>query len=351
MEVTGSRGHGDHGGHGVTGSSGASRATNRGAIGCASLERHGDLTEAWRKLARRQTVPECEAVRSWFVIPALGVACGGAAIALGITPVVALAGAAFAAAVRAMSGESPAALAAAAVAPLLAVASFAEAGGEPTHAALALAAAGWTVVELARPASATASPLVAVLPATVAAVLDPSFVALIAITGLRLITTPWQRPRWVVVVPVAGVIAILLAVVAGTRWPGLGLRWFGAAAHPVSPAALAALAGAALGPLTAVAAIAGLAGLARARYAELALAAAIAGAILVDLRAGAFSLATIGLAALLAGLAIGRLAAIIRISSGQAVAGATAGLLVVLPPVWTTVEHRSPAAHTGHASR
>ena len=290
-------------------------------------------------------------MRSWFVIPAVGVACGGAAVALGITPAMALVGAAFAAAVRAVAGESPAALTAAVLAPLLAVASFAEAGGELGRAAVALAAAGWTVAELARSSDATTSPLVAVLPAAVAAILDPSFVALIAITGVRLVTAPWQRPRWVVVVPVAGLVAILLAVAAGTRWPGLGLRWFGAAAHPVPARALAAHAGAVLGPLTAVAALAGLAGLVRARYAELALAAAIAGAVLVDLRAGELGLATIGLAALLAGLAIGRLAAIIRIPSGQAVVGATAGLLVVLPPAWTAVEHRAPTAHTGHASR
>jgi len=290
-------------------------------------------------------------VRSWFVIPAMGLACGGAAIALGITPLVALVGAAFAAAIRALAGESPAALTAAVLAPILAVASFAEAGGELMRAALALAAAGWTVAELARPADAASSPLVAVLPAAVAAILDPSFVALIAITGVRLVTAPWRRPRWSAVVPVAGLVAILLAIAAGTRWPGLGLRWFGTAAHPVSASMLAALAGAALGPITAVAALAGLAGLTRARYAELAIAAAVAGALLVDLRAGALGLATIGLAALLAGLAIGRLAAIIRIPSGQAVAGAIAGLLVVLPPAWTAVEQRWPAAHTGHASR
>jgi hypothetical protein len=76
--------------------------------------------------------------------------------------------------------------------------------------------------------------------------------------------------------------------------------------------------------------------------------------VLVDLRAGALGVATTGLAALLAGLAIGRFAALIRIPSGQALAGATAGLLVVLPPAWAAVAlhgHRAPVAHTGHASR
>jgi len=286
----------------------------------------------------------------------MGVVCGGAAVALGLSPAVALTAAALAAVVRVLAGDSPAALTGAVVAPILAVASFAEAGGELGRAAIALAAAGWTVTELARPAGApnaqgvTTSPLVAVLPAAVAGILDPSFAALVAVAGARLITMPWPRPRWALAVPVTGALAIVLAVLAGTTWPALGARWFGGAAHPVSVAALAGLAGATLGPLTAVAALAGLAALVRPRYAELALAAAFAGTILVDLRAGAFGPTSIGLAALLSGLAIGRLAAMIRIPSGQAIAGATIGVLVVVPPAWTAVA-RSSAAHIGQASR
>ena len=287
-------------------------------------------------------------MRSWFVIPAMGVVCGGAAVALGLSPVVALAGAALAGVVRVLAGDSPAALSGAVIAPILAVASFAEAGGELGRAALALAAAGWAVTELARPAGSTTSPLVAVLPAAIAGLVDPSFAALVALAGARLITLPWRRPRWVLAVPVAGALALALAVLGGTVWPALGARWFGGAAHPVS---LAALAAATLGPLTAVAALAGLAALVRPRMAELALAAAIAGAVLVDLRAGAFGPTSIGLAALLSGLAIARLAAMIRVPSGQAVAGATIGVLVVVPPAWMAVAQRPSVAHTGQASR
>jgi hypothetical protein len=290
-------------------------------------------------------------VRSWFVIPAMAVACGGAALALGISPVVALVGAALAGVVRVLAGDSPAALSGAVIAPILAVASFADAGGELGRSALALAAAGWTVTELARPAGSSTSPLVAVLPAAIAGLLDPSFAALVAVAGARLLYVPWQRPRWVLAVPAAGALVVALAVLAGTAWPALGARWFGAAAHPVSAAALAALAAATLGPLTAVAALAGLAAVVRPRYAELGLAAGLAGAVLVDLRAGTFGPTSIGLAALLAGLAIGRLAAMIRVPSGQAVAGATIGVLVVVPPAWTAVAQRSSAAHTGQASR
>jgi hypothetical protein len=305
-------------------------------------------------------------VRSWLVIPAMGVACGGAAVALGMPPAIALVGAAFAAVIRVLDGDSPAALAAAVVAPVLALASLAEAGGELTRTAIALAAVGWTVTELAWPvgddvAAAWPRSLIAVVPAVIAAILDPSFAALIAIAGARLVALPSPRPRWVLAVPVAGVAVIGLAVLAGTSWTGLGARWFGGAAHPVALPAFAEAAGAALGPVSAVAAIAGLTSLARARYAELALAAAIAGAVAVDLRAGALGIATIGLAAVLAGLAIGRLAALIRLPSGQAFAGATAGVLLIVPPAWTAVERRAPIAgssqldhtgtHSGRASR
>src|SRR5512140_50197 len=130
----------------------------------------------------------------------MGVVCGGSAVALGVSPVVALAGAALAAVVRVLAGDSPAALTGAVLAPVLAVASFAEAGGDLARAAIALAAAGWTVTELARPPDASPSPLVAVLPAAVAAILDPSFATLVAIAGARAITTvapPWPRSRWV----------------------------------------------------------------------------------------------------------------------------------------------------------
>jgi hypothetical protein len=294
----------------------------------------------------------------------MGLVCGGAAVALEISPVVVFAAIALAAVVRVLAGDSPAALTGAVFAPILAVASFAEAGGELGRAAIALAAAGWTVTELARLPGEPASPLAAVLPATIAAILDPSFAALVAIAGVRLVilqgspraresrgTTPWQPSRWVLAVPGAGVLAIVLAVLAGTSWPALGAPWFGAAANPVSVARLAGLAGTTLGPLTAVAALAGIPALARPRYAELAIAAAIAGAILVDLRAGTFGPTSIGLAALLSGLAIGRLAAMIRIPSGQVIAGATAGVLVVIPPAWTALAHRPASPHIGHASR
>ena len=297
-------------------------------------------------------------MRSWLVIPAMAAVVGAAAVGLGVTPALALAAAGLAAAVRVLAGDSPAALTGAVIAPLVAVASLASIGGVSVREALALAAAGWTVTELGWPADAprsAAAPLVAVLPAAVAGILDPSFAALLAIAGVRLARAPGRpRTRWVLCAPAAGGLALVLAGLAATAWPGLGARWFSAAAHPVTAPALAATATAAvdaLGPLTAVAALAGLAALARARWPELALAAALAGAIGVDLRAAAVGPATLGLAALLAGLAISRLAAMIRIASGQVVTGAAIGALALAPPVWTAVAERTPAAHIGQALR
>jgi hypothetical protein len=279
----------------------------------------------------------------------MGVVCGGAGVALGMTPAVALVGAALAGVVRVVAGDSPAALIGAVVAPVLAVASFAEAGGEPVRAAIALAAAGWAVIELARASERAA--VIAVLPVTLAAVLEPAFVALVAIAGARLIAMRGARPVGALAVLAAGGLAIALAVVAAVAWPALGDAWFGRAAHPVPARSLAALAGEALGPITAVAALGGLVALVRARAAELAVAAALAGAVGGDLRAGAVGPATLGLAALLAGLAIARLAGLVRLRAGQALAGLAIGVVVVVPPAWTVALQRSPAAHTGHASR
>ncbi|HEU4730570.1 MAG TPA: hypothetical protein VFT22_21885 [Kofleriaceae bacterium] len=308
-------------------------------------------------------------MRSWLVIPAMAVASGAAAVALGATPALAATGAALAACVRVLAGDAPAALTGAAIAPLLAVASLAGGGAgggtDVAREAIALAAAGWAIVELARLPGEATSPLVAALPAAVAGLLDPRFVALIAIAGLRVMSAPWRprSPRWVLSLPVAGLVAVALAVLGGTAWPRLGVAWFGAAAHPAAPAALAAAGADALGPLTAVAALAGLGVLGalgalgtggapvRPRWPALALASVILGAGLADLRQGSVSPATIGLAALLAGLAISRLAGMIRVASGQAVVGATVGALVLVPPVWTAVAHRAPPAHIGRSSR
>lgn len=273
----------------------------------------------------------------------MGVVSAAAAIAITRDPLpvgaAGLAGAALAAAVRALAGDAPASLVAAVLAPLLVVASFAEHGFLHTAPLLATAAIAWTVVELARPST---SPLVAMLPASIAGVLEPAAIVLVPLAGVRLVTAPWQRPRWAVAVPIAGALAVALAAIAGGAGEGafaaLGARWFGPA-HPIGAPALAHATADALGPLAAVAALAGLALLAKLRLAEVAVAACAVSALLVDLRAGATGAATLAIAGLAAALATGRFAATIRMPSIQAVAASTAAVLLVVPPAWIVVEH------------
>ncbi len=282
--------------------------------------------------------------RAWLVVPVLALVAGLAAFALHRAPIEAMALAALAAgiaaALRALVGESPAAVAGTAIGALVAVATLLELDGEVARHAIAAAAAAWTIAELARTSAPANSPLVAMLPAGIAAVLDPSFVALLPIAGVRLVTAPWQRPRWIAAVPIAGGVVVLLAILAcAGPIDALGVAWTGAHAQPVAPALLANRLGEALGPICAVAALAGLAWFGgRNRYAQLALATCLAGAVLVDLRAGHVGVAVIAMAAISAGLAVARFAATIRLATGQAIIGATLGLVLILPPAWSTIE-------------
>lgn len=259
--------------------------------------------------------------------------------------------AALAHALRMLAGDSPAALAGIGLASLLAIAMVVEHRGPLALPWLALAAAAWTFAELARP---QASPVVAMLPALAAAILAPSCTPLLVLAGTRLVTAPWRRPRWAIAVPIAGGLAVLLAVIAGAADGGvlgsLGELWYGEPAHALAPAPSLGLLGEALGPLVAVAALAGLAMIVRVRLANLAIAACVLGALLVDLRAGAPGPLTLGLAALCSGLAVCRLAAMIRLPAGQAIAGITCGALLLLPPVWGALD-RGPRSSAAHASR
>jgi len=280
-------------------------------------------------------------VRAWLVIPAAGIVAGGAGVVLGVTPLAGVAAAAIAAAVRAMAGEGPAPLAAACAAPLLLVAALADQTHASPRTVLAIAALGWTITELARPSR---YPLVVLVPALAATVLDPTLASLAVLAGVHVVRTA-DQPRWTLATPLAGGAAVGLAVLAGIVWPALGDVWFAAPSHPVAIDRLAWLGADAVGPVLAVAAVAGFALVLRVRLGELAIAAACAGAMLGDLRAGAIEPVTLALAALLAGLAIARLAAIIRIPSGQAIAAATLGALLVAPPAWSSaLRHDTPRA-------
>lgn len=338
-------------------------------------------------------------MKPWLVVPIVGVVAGAVAIALGARGFeigcAMVAAAAIVHALRALAGEEPAAIAGAVAGGLLAVVAIIEYGARAhdlQHLAvpwLAVAAAAWTIAELARP---TATPYVALAPAIAAAILEPACVALPAIAGVRLLhpskevieTTlraqlavpkvaahgesgqlplpikgaqksggvklqsgpvkmpvkrkPGLPPRWIVAVPIAGAILVVVAVIAGASHDSaLGRSWFGPRLAEAAPLdALTRLADA-LGPIMVVAVVGGLAVLARVHLASLAVLACAVGAILVDLRTGAPSSTTLGLAALCAGAAIARFAGVIRIRSGQAITAAMCGAILLVPPVWTVI--------------
>ena len=327
----------------------------------------------------------------------MGVVSSAAAIAILRDPFAVaasgLAGAAIAAAVRALAPQDPAAIVAAVLSPLLFVVSIAEHGLFAAAPCVAIAAIMWTIALLARPANTpalavqmhghddcldgtrrhgdteksffgrlrrpeTSSPclrvsvsntsgtgraadvaVVMMLPAVVAAVLEPAAIALVPIAATRLATS--NRRPWMVAIPFAGGVAVLLAVIAGTAHHGvfasLGAHWFGAA-HPIAAHDMPRLLGDAIGPLTGVAALAGIALLAKLRLAELAVISVIAGSLLCDLRSGAIGPTTLAMAALCAALAIGRFARTIRMPNLQAVAGVTVAVMLLVPPAWTVIE-------------
>ena len=226
-----------------------------------------------------------------------------------------LAAAAVTGATRVLAGHSAASLAGGVVAAGLVA--FGVADG---RSALAIATACFAIIELAR--ETQRSPLPAIAAAFVAAVLDPSFVALAPVVGLRLM----RGPRWTWIVPIAGMVVVALAAIAAVAAPSLWRLW--AAGHEAArdlDVTLVAIGGS-LGAIVSVAAIAGLVIVPRRGLVVIAVAVT---AIAVDARSGQVGGASIGIAALAAGLAVSRLAAMIELPVGQAFAGATAGFIVV----------------------
>jgi hypothetical protein len=284
-------------------------------------------------------------VRPWHVVPAVAIVAGALAFALHgawAAPCAAVAAAAIAHAARALGGDSPAALVGVVGAAMLAVTAVVD-----PRSLIALAAMAWTIAELTKPSAPAPGPnsrraagtpaIIAMLPATIAAVLEPACVALVPIAGARVYVHPASKPRlpqrWVIVVPLAGVLAVMLAIVMGTGDGAFGARWYGEPAAPVTPSVSAVRLADALGPMLAVAALAGLAMVGT----RLAIAACVAGALLVDLRAGVPGATTLGLAALCAGIAVGRLGAMIRFPSGQAIVTATCTAILLVPPTWLAI--------------
>jgi hypothetical protein len=166
-----------------------------------------------------------------------------------------------------------------------------------------------------------------------AAVLEPAAIGLVPIAAVRL---P-PRPPAVIAIPFVAVVGVVLAIAAGSSREGaladLGTLWYGTAPAPAALGPSLARLGDTLGPLIAVAAIAGAALLVR----NLAVVACVAGAMLVDVRAGVPGATTLGLAALASGIAVARLGATIRIASGQAIVTATCAAILLVSPTWLAI--------------
>lgn len=274
--------------------------------------------------------------RTWIAVPAAGVACAGIALAVrtpGEAIAIGVAGAAIAAAVRAFAGATAAGAASAGIAALLGALALLEVPHELLRAAISCAAAAFAIAELVRPAPPGSSPWPAIGAALVAGVLDPSFAVLVAVTGMKMMRSPQAVSRYAPVVPAIGVAGVVLALVAGARWPRLWRLWTGHAPHVPDPLHAALLHGDALGPIAAVAAVAGLVIAAtRGRYAAASVLGVAACAAVVAVRTDALAPAALMILAVSAGVAIARLAAMVRFPAAQVVVGATAGVLAAATP-------------------
>jgi|GEM_PF-3052449 len=291
-------------------------------------------------------------VRPWYVIPALGLASIGVAIAVTRDPWLAVAlgscGAALAAAIRAFLGPSGvAAIAAAGGAALGVLGSIVLAPHEPVRAAIAGAAGLFAIGELVRPKQPHESTLPAVGAALLAGVLDPSYIALVAVAAVAWYRAPVARARAAVIAPALGVLATALAIIAafseqGAHGHALVHLWHTWLGHGVPSHAGWLLTllrtGDLVGPLTAFAALVGLAlCLGHGRLAAAAVLAIVGSTAIASLTGGFVAPAAPLVAALAAGVAIGQLAALVHAPIGQTFVGATVGFVLVVVPAWTLI--------------
>jgi hypothetical protein len=279
-------------------------------------------------------------VKSWIAIPVVAGVAAAIALAVQQPPesacAVAALAAALAAVVRAFVGGSAAATVASTVAALLG-ALFALELPDIARSAFATAAALFVISEIVRPQPVDASPLPSIGASLVAGVLDPSFIALVPVVGVRFILGPWSRPRGSILLPIVGVLATGLAILAATLpIDELWSVWTGKMGSDANYLELATRFGDIVGPIAAVAAIAGFATMgARGHYAIASVAAVVVGAVAVDLETGSIGVATLACAAFGAGLGVARLTAMLRWPAGQAAIGAAAGFMMLVAPALT----------------
>ena len=281
-------------------------------------------------------------MKSWIAIPVVAVVAAAIAFAIGERPEAACAIAALAAAlaavVRAFVGGSAAATVASSVAALLG-ALFVLELHDVARSAFATAAALFVISEIVRPQPVDASPLPSIGASLIAGVLDPSFIALVPVAGVRFILGPWSRPRGSILLPIIGVLATGLAILAATLpMHELWHVWSGKmGSDPIYDwLQLAERVGEIVGPIVAVAALAGFGTIAsRGNYAIASTAAIVVGAIAVDVATGTVGVATLACAAFGSGLGIARLTAMLRWPAGQAAIGAAAGFIMLVAPALT----------------
>jgi hypothetical protein len=272
------------------------------------------------------------AARPWLVIPVIAALTGAAIGVLARSPELALAaallGAALAAAVRAFVGAGAIAAVSAVTAAALGVLGWFELATPSERAAIAGAAAMFAICELARrrPGIQDASPWPALGAAVLAAVLDPAYAALPVVAACVVVAAARPRPRWLIAMPVAcGALAVIVVLV---HLRG-SLHHVGATVRTI---------GDGLGPLTAIAALAGIVQCAsRGRVAAAAMLGVVAATALFALASAREVPAVPIVAALAAGVALGRLASLVRLPVGQAFVCAGVGIMLVVVPVWPLV--------------
>jgi hypothetical protein len=268
------------------------------------------------------------AARPWLVIPVIAVLTGAVVAALARSPelavVAALLAAALAAAVRAFVDAGAIAQVSAVTAAVLGVLGWFELATPTARPAIAGAAAMFAICELVRRAVG-ASPWPALGAAVLAAALDPAYAALPVVAATVVaIASPSRR---MVALPIACGALAVIAVLVHLR---------GSAPHHVA-ATLRAI-GDGTGPLTAIAALAGIVHCAsRGRVAAAAVLGVVALTALFALANERATPAVPIVAALAAGVAVGRLGSLVRLPAGQAFVGAGVGFMLVVVPAWPLV--------------
>ncbi|MFT3692833.1 MAG: hypothetical protein QM831_06815 [Kofleriaceae bacterium] len=282
-------------------------------------------------------------MRPWYVIPVLAIASIAAAWLITHHVPLAIAigacAAALTAAIRGVLGPSG-------------VAAVAAAGGGAVGmlGALALhvtirdaiggAAAMFSIYELARDKQVTESPLPAAGAAVLAGVIDPSYAGLVCVAGIAWLRSPGSKPRGAIALPVIGAIAALVAISCALTSPhsSLYVHWLGRTPAHRDIANTLLRTGDVVGAMPAFAALVGLVScILRDRVSGFAVGAIVGITAITSLAGGFVSPAAPLVAGLGTGVAIGRLAMLVRLPVGQQFVGATCGFVLVVAPAWTLI--------------